>query len=1186
MVSLAMLGISGCDVFLGPDTPVGKGTLSIGFGEDGGSARSVSAETLTTLRYELVLTGPDRQKITASLVIGQTFNEQVALGEWRIEAEAFTPDGILFGTGSNTITVRAGANQVRVPMTEVSLEGALPVSALDLTALVTAPARDTMTNTMEIDVAQYTGNIAWQNADGADFSGNFAPSTIYQATINLTAKTGYTFAGVGADSFSHDGAETVTNVAGSGNTLTVTIVFPATAAAGEETVSDLDLTALVIAPERDATPNTTPINESQYTGTIAWQNADGTSLSGNFAPSTAYTAVVSLTATTGYTFSGLSANRFIYTYTGTEATNPAGSGNTLTVTISFPETAPPGENTVSAFDLTTLVTAPVKGATPTTEINEPQYAGTITWDPADATFGASTAYQAKVSLTVKTGYTFAGLSANSFYHTYTGAAATNPEGSGNTLIVTISFPETAALTQNTITFDSHGGSAVSSITANTGTTTPKPTTDPTRTGYGFQGWFDGEIGGAEYAWPHPLTADITMHAQWTAISYTVAYNANSGIGTMPPSSHTYDVAKNLSANAFTRTGYNFGGWNTAADGSGTAHAGGASVLNWSSVNGDTVTLYAQWTRTTIILNPDTGDGAFNQESFTISKGGGTGSQTVAITGSGYANPRWFVDGDLKGTGNDITINAADYSLGSHNLTLLINKSGVSWSKELPFTVEAGTLRTVIFRTNNDTGAIYAVRTTTAGSALGGGFPPVDPVRDGYDFSEWNTQDTGSGSSFEATTPVSGDTTVYARWDPHTYTVTFMHNDSLGDTTPAGPQATVIVPAKTVASADFPTPTRTSYNLAGWNTQPNGSSTAFGETTEVHGNTTVYAQWAHEDFNITLNSDAGNPAFTQGTFTVSKGGGNGSQTVNITGSGYTNPRWFVDGDLKGTGTSIAINASDYSLGTHNLTLLISKSGVSWSKELPFTVDAGTLRTVIFRSNDDTGTIYAVRTVTAGNALDGSFPGDPARDEYTFSGWDTLDTGGGSALTNTTTVSADTTVYAQWTGNTYTVTFMQNDSLGDTAPAGPQATVIVPAKTVTATDFPNPTRTDYNFAGWNTQRDGSGAAFGLTTEVHGDITVYAQWAHENFNITLNADAGSGAFSESNFTVSKGGGGSQTVAITGSGYTNPRWFVDGDLRGTGTSITINAADYPTGGHNLTLLISKNGVSWSKEIVFTVTN
>jgi hypothetical protein len=99
-----------------------------------------------------------------------------------------------------------------------------------------------------------------------------------------------------------------------------------------------------------------------------------------------------------------------------------------------------------------------------------------------------------------------------------------------------------------------------------------------------------------------------------------------------------------------------------------------------------------------------------------------------------------------------------------------------------------------------------------------------------------------------------------------------------------------------------------------------------------------------------------------------------------------------------------------------------------------------------------------------------------------------------------------------------------------------------------------------------------------------TVYAQWS--GAVITLDPDAGGGAFSQTSFTISKGASESQTVTITGSGYTDPRWEVDGNLKGTADSITINAADYGAGGHYLTLIARKNGVVWSKELPFTVTN
>jgi hypothetical protein len=94
----------------------------------------------------------------------------------------------------------------------------------------------------------------------------------------------------------------------------------------------------------------------------------------------------------------------------------------------------------------------------------------------------------------------------------------------------------------------------------------------------------------------------------------------------------------------------------------------------------------------------------------------------------------------------------------------------------------------------------------------------------------------------------------------------------------------------------------------------------------------------------------------------------------------------------------------------------------------------------------------------------------------------------------------------------------------------------------------------------------------------------------NITLVIDLGEGIFSEGDFDLSKDGDPdptTKTVIVTGSGYTNPRWFVDGDLKGTEDSIIINAADYTEGGHSLGISVEMDdGWSWSKEIDFTVGN
>jgi hypothetical protein len=156
---------------------------------------------------------------------------------------------------------------------------------------------------------------------------------VYKAIVTLTAQTGYTFTGVGANSFTYSGVTSITNAANSG---VVTITFPATEAV---VVSDFSLDGYVTAPVRDATPDTTAIDTAQYTGTIAWQTEGGAAHTGAFAADTVYRAALTLTAKSGYTFTGVWADSF--TYSGvTWITNAANSG---TVTITFPATAAVGD---------------------------------------------------------------------------------------------------------------------------------------------------------------------------------------------------------------------------------------------------------------------------------------------------------------------------------------------------------------------------------------------------------------------------------------------------------------------------------------------------------------------------------------------------------------------------------------------------------------------------------------------------------------------------------------------------------------------------------------------------------------------------------------------------------------------------------------------------------------------------
>lgn len=104
----------------------------------------------------------------------------------------------------------------------------------------------------------------------------------------------------------------------------------------------------------------------------------------------------------------------------------------------------------------------------------------------------------------------------------------------------------------------------------------------------------------------------TVTATFTPITYTVTYNANGGTGTTANSSHTYDAAKALTSNGYTKTGYDFGGWAISqanADAGIKAYDDGQSVTNLSSTQGGTETLYAIWTpKTTTITYSQSGTG--------------------------------------------------------------------------------------------------------------------------------------------------------------------------------------------------------------------------------------------------------------------------------------------------------------------------------------------------------------------------------------------------------------------------------------------------------------------------------------------------------------------------------------------------------------------------------------------------
>ena len=138
----------------------------------------------------------------------------------------------------------------------------------------------------------------------------------------------------------------------------------------------------------------------------------------------------------------------------------------------------------------------------------------------------------------------------------------------------------------TVTFQSKGGSEVASqIRANTPADQPA---DPTKEGYTFIGWYNGE---SEWNFETPVTADLTLTAKWQVNQYTITFKPENG-GQDIVIKQDYGTAITAPANP-TKTGYTFAGWDREIP---------------TTVPAEDMTMTAQWqvNQYTITFKPENG----------------------------------------------------------------------------------------------------------------------------------------------------------------------------------------------------------------------------------------------------------------------------------------------------------------------------------------------------------------------------------------------------------------------------------------------------------------------------------------------------------------------------------------------------------------------------------------------------
>ncbi len=399
------------------------------------------------------------------------------------------------------------------------------------------------------------------------------------------------------------------------------------------------------------------------------------------------------------------------------------------------------------------------------------------------------------------------------------------------------------------------------------------------------------------------------------------------------------------------------------------------------------------------------------------------------------------------------------------------------------------------------------------------FPPVS-IRAGYDFIGWNMAP-------PAAMPDT-DLEFTAKWTESTYTVSF---DGNGGSDPGSVSVTYggLFPALAESS-------RIGYTFTGWYTASiGGDEVKAGESVDITGDITLYAHWTPNEYAVSfdLNGLEGdNPDSI--TVIYDEKFGNKLPAMTITKTGYVFGGWYTAsvGGVKVTSdTDVKI--------TGNTTL--------YARMIPITY------TVKFAANGGNGDMedqtHTYDNTKALSELKFSKAG------HTFTGWNTQADGSGIHYGNRERVmnltdeqGAEITLYAQWSINSYTVTF---NSAGGT---------IVAPITQTYSDViakpDDPTRYGYNFMGW--MNGDELVTFPVT--LTDNLNLTAKWEAVQYTINYAGMDGVENSNPTSYTIE-----SRTIILANPGpkpgYTFMGWYTNEDLTDTSRVIGIAIASGSTG-------------------------
>lgn len=582
---------------------------------------------------------------------------------------------------------------------------------------------------------------------------------------------------------------------------------------------------------------------------------------------------------------------------------------------------------------------------------------------------------------------------------------------------------------------------------------------------------------------------------------------------------------------------------------------------------------------------------------------------------------WLTPASKSGTGNKTVGLTASKNPGASRTTIVtVTVSGITKTINCTQTEQDKFTLKVSSTTLNSSGtAITNIGECSIGSTSSAGVSTGTYYRDtsqtitakaaptGYSFIGWYEGSNLISSSLQVSVTMSANRTLVAKYQIKTYVVNAVSDDTTkGTVSPAGQTIEHGKNATVTASR------KTGYKFDGWYNGTTKVTNANPYTFAPTANITLTAKWSVYNITIPVNvSPIGAGTTSPSPFTGQEG-----STVNITATpatGYkfaywtdgvddthytNNPQsvamlsvktltayftlksytvtWNANGGTVSPASTTKTHGS--TLGTLPTPTRASTAEYSYTFAGWFTAASG--GTQISTTTTVTGnvTYYAHWTATKRsytatfNGNGGSTPSPSSitkeyntalgtlptcsRTGYTFLGWYTASSGG-TKISTTTVVTKDITYYAQWSINSYTLTFNPN---GGTV-------------TPTSKDFeynsaygtlPTPTRASdaqytYTFAGWYTAATGGTQVTATTKMAAKDTTVYAHWTSNTRSYTVSYQTTYGTLNRTSQSVAYNSKGSCTLTIPNNTaeftYTFVGWYTAANGGGTkvGSELTL---------------------------------